>query len=354
MIVAYIVHCEDVIVDYVDSDAGGPTAPALAMRYLHGPGPDMVLAQEDVSGGDTVLWLLTDHLGTMRDIVDHTGAAVDHIAYDSFGHVISQTAPSLLTRYLYTGRELDPETGLMYYRARFYDPTLGKFIQRDPIGFADGTNWYEYVGSSPVNWIDISGLRKGKLGPTPTVPIPDIGEGLPISPESARNSMVDIDPLSEEIIGDFVGRHHVKRLWQALIEANNCPAYDLVVRRNITNNIFQQAIGKDGVVIFLGHGNMPKGAGNNFGLNTVDQNIAPPIDFNKRSPKNSCTILSCFGQDIASAIGGDSIGQPGSKGKIVSQTSMLAQLESKLKGYANEKRKQNTPKKKIFVLIGPR
>ncbi len=47
--------------------------------------------------------------------------------------MISQTAPSLLTRYLYTGRELDPETGLMYYRARFYDPTLGKFIQREVV-----------------------------------------------------------------------------------------------------------------------------------------------------------------------------------------------------------------------------
>ncbi len=144
------------IVDYVDSDATGPNAPILDMRYLHGPGPDMILAQEDSAG--TVLWLLLDHLGTTRDIVDHAGAVADHIAYDSFGNVISQTAPSLLTRYLYTGREYEIETGLYYYRARFYDPTLGKFIQRDPIGFADGTNRYEYVGSSPIHFIDWNGL----------------------------------------------------------------------------------------------------------------------------------------------------------------------------------------------------
>ncbi len=90
--------------------------------------------------------------------MDNTGAVADHIAYDSFGHVISQTAPSLLTRYLYTGREYEIETGLYYYRARFYDPTLGKFIQRDPIGFGDGTNQYEYVGSNPVKFVDPSGL----------------------------------------------------------------------------------------------------------------------------------------------------------------------------------------------------
>ncbi len=83
--------------------------------------------------------------------------------------MISQTASSLLTRYLYTGRELDTETGLMYYRARFYDPTLGKFIQRDPIGFADGTNWYEYVGSNPVEFFDPFGFEKrGFTNPTPS------------------------------------------------------------------------------------------------------------------------------------------------------------------------------------------
>ena len=61
-------------------------------------------------------------------------------------------------RYLYTGREWEPETGLYYYRARHYDPTLGRFLQPDPIGYADGLNMYEYVGSDPVSFTDPLGL----------------------------------------------------------------------------------------------------------------------------------------------------------------------------------------------------
>jgi RHS repeat-associated protein len=81
---------------------------------------------------------------------------VDKIDYDSFGnrkpgvHLISQP-------YSYTGREWDKETGLYYYRARYYDPGVGRFISKDPIGFKGGINLYNYVGGNPVNFIDSSG-----------------------------------------------------------------------------------------------------------------------------------------------------------------------------------------------------
>jgi RHS repeat-associated protein len=58
----------------------------------------------------------------------------------------------------YTGREWDPETGLYYYRARYYDPKVGRFISEDPIGFAGGPNLYAYVGSDPANAVDPFGL----------------------------------------------------------------------------------------------------------------------------------------------------------------------------------------------------
>jgi RHS repeat-associated protein len=61
--------------------------------------------------------------------------------------------------YTYTGREWDKETGLYYYRARYYDPMVGRFISKDPIGFAGGdVNLYGYVQNNPVNWIDPFGL----------------------------------------------------------------------------------------------------------------------------------------------------------------------------------------------------
>ena len=129
----------------------------LVNRYLHGPGIDQVLAQEDGSG--EVLWGLTDNQGSVRDVVDDSGEVVNHIVYDGFGGVVSETDSTVEFRFGYTGRELDEETGWYYYRARYYDPQVGRFVSQDPIGFAGGdVNLYGYVGNSPTNFTDPSGL----------------------------------------------------------------------------------------------------------------------------------------------------------------------------------------------------
>ena len=155
--VTYFVYDrEDVILDF-EGPAGPGTTPAiLTKRYLHGPGIDQVLAQED--GGGQVAWLLTDHLGTTRDLVDSSGDVVNHITYDSFGNVVAQTDSSLSSRYLFTGRELDDELGLYYYRARYYDQTIGRFLSEDPIGFESrDPNLFKYVANNPIQSIDPSG-----------------------------------------------------------------------------------------------------------------------------------------------------------------------------------------------------
>ena len=58
----------------------------------------------------------------------------------------------------YTGREFDSETGLYYYRARYYDPTTGRFISEDPIGLRDGVDLYVYVHNGPTTSTDPQGL----------------------------------------------------------------------------------------------------------------------------------------------------------------------------------------------------
>jgi RHS repeat-associated protein len=78
---------------------------------------------------------------------------VERISYSAYG----ESTGSSLTRYTYTGREEDEVTGLIYYRARWYDPSMGRFLLEDPIEFAGGSNWYAYVGNNPVNYTDPSG-----------------------------------------------------------------------------------------------------------------------------------------------------------------------------------------------------
>jgi len=70
----------------------------------------------------------------------------------------------------FTGREWDPETGLYYYRARYYDPKIGRFISEDPIGFAAGTNFYNYVENNPVRYTDPYGLSPAPSPPGPPPP----------------------------------------------------------------------------------------------------------------------------------------------------------------------------------------
>ncbi len=151
----FVYDREDVILDFVDDGSGVE----LDMRYLHGAGIDEVLAQEDSDGN--VTWFLTDHLGTIRDLVDNSGDVVNHLTYDSYGNVVSETNATVDSRYRFTGREWDEEIELYYYRARYYNGETGRFISVDPISFDSGTyNLYGYVDNNPVNAIDPSGQNK--------------------------------------------------------------------------------------------------------------------------------------------------------------------------------------------------
>jgi RHS repeat-associated protein len=124
-------------------------------HYLYGLNVDQVMAQDSPAG---MVWALADRLGSIETLTDGEGVVVDKRTFDSFGRVLSETNPSVSFRYGYTGREQDLESGLNYYRARYYDPNVGRFISVDPMGFGAGdTNLYRYVGNNSTNWTDPTG-----------------------------------------------------------------------------------------------------------------------------------------------------------------------------------------------------
>ena len=85
-----------------------------------------------MSSADRVHWPLTDYQGTTRHLVENDGTLGEHYEYDSFGNITS--SDTSVTRYVYTSRECDPDTGLQYNRDRRYDPAVGRWLSSDPIG----------------------------------------------------------------------------------------------------------------------------------------------------------------------------------------------------------------------------
>ena len=89
---------------------------------------------------------------------EFTGAIVESYAYGPFGASDEVSGAGNPCRF--TGRRLDDETGFYHYRARVYSVALGRFLQPDPAGFADGLNLYAYVANDPMNFIDPMGLGR--------------------------------------------------------------------------------------------------------------------------------------------------------------------------------------------------
>jgi RHS repeat-associated protein len=134
-------------------------ANALQSQNLFGDKVDEVLGRIDIGSPNKTYWTLTDRQGSVRDVIDNSGAVKDSLAYDGFGNIQAGELDSTYRGwYAYTGRQLDKEIDLQNNHARWYDASTGRWISQDPLGFDAGdSNLYRYVNNAPTDATDPSG-----------------------------------------------------------------------------------------------------------------------------------------------------------------------------------------------------
>ena len=130
----------------------------LLARYAETENIDEPLAE---SRSGTTSYYQQDGLGSVTSLSNSSGSLANTYTYDSFGKLTASTG-SITNRFQYTARELDAETGLYFYRARYYDPSVARFAGEDPLRWAGGVNLYLYVRNQAVTSNDPEGLT----GPT--------------------------------------------------------------------------------------------------------------------------------------------------------------------------------------------